>query len=254
MPVTKTPDALLRVAFVSRILSSQAIWTVAGDEGLARVDSPRHAGRLVNLFWSDRAEAERWAHVLVTQPRLKLLSLFEMQTQVLPRLAEMRRLVGTDWTSEPIEPEFEPLDLDRMIRLHMLDVFLATALRQRHVWVLQGPDGPACFVSKHPKGGEALPVWIDRLSAEARLQGPWADFIITRVALAEFVQKTLIWCAETGRRVAPGYQDGPGVLEMAPWDLKARMKAIVARAEAHNAPASSPAAGPVTSQHKASAA
>jgi hypothetical protein len=244
MAVTKTPDALVREAFVTQALATKTIWTVAGDEGLARVDSPRHEGRLVNLFWSDRAEAERWAHLLVTQPRLKLLSLYEMQTQVLPRLAEMRRLVGTDWSSEPVEPEFEPLELDRMIRLHMLDIFLATALSQRHIWMLMGPEGPACFVSKHPKGGEALPVWIDRVSAEARLQGPWAEFVVTRVALAEFVQKTLLWCAETGRRIAPGYQDGPGVLEMAPWDLKARMKTILSKAEAHNASKAVAAAAP----------
>jgi hypothetical protein len=218
--------------FAVRTVASGLAWCVVGDEGLARVPSPIDPCIPVHLIWSDRAEADRWASALVTNPRLRKITLTEMTAELLPKLATMGRHLGPDWSSEPLEPEIAPGELDVLIRRAATQRFCDMAAHSRFVWLLRHPEGPACLPSNLTSMGEMLPVWCERAQAEAHIKGALAETSIVRVALSDFQQRVLIWCAETRRRVAPGYLAGPGVVEFAAWDVKAMLNGQTGDAKA----------------------
>lgn len=215
--------ATICAQFAANVVAAGLGWGVVGDEGLARVPSPTNAGMKVHLIWSDRAEANRWASSLVTNPRLRKITLLEMTTELLPKLSVMGRSLGPDWSTEPGEPEILPGELDVLIRKASVARFCETATRSRAVWVLRHAEGPACLPSTLISTGDMLPVWSDRADAEAHIKGALAGTSVVRVALPDFLQRVLIWCVETRRRVAPGYLAGPGVIELAAWDVKAML-------------------------------
>ncbi len=221
MSVVNLEELQTRTAFVREVAAQGQAYAVEGTEGLARVHSPRRKRQLVELMWSSHTEAARWADVLVAAPRVFTLPIEALLTRHLPKLAAENHLVGTDWSDRPAEPELAAADLDQHLRRALLDQFVGTAAKTRQVWLLKAGDAPATLLTRHPAGGEALPVFADRQSAEQAIDGPWAHTIATRVPIGDFLQKTLIWCVETRRRVAPAYVPGPGLVELPPWDLKA---------------------------------
>jgi hypothetical protein len=209
--------------FIRRVLDTEAAWTAAGEEGLARVASPTARARMVTLLWSERSGAERWGSLVAEHPRTKRLSLADLLTEVLPKLAALNRLVGPDWGPEPLEPEIEPADLARRFRAEAVVQFVRKATHRERVWVLQGADGPACLMSRTRPGVQMLPCWYDAGHAEVRIAGPLADSVAAAVPIAAFRERTLVWLSESGRLVAPGYCEGDGVVELAPVDLAARL-------------------------------
>ena len=209
--------------FIRRVLDTEAIWTAAGEEGLARVASPTARARMATLLWSERAEAERWGSLVAAHPRTKRLSLPDLLNEVLPKLSALNRLVGPDWGPEPLEPEIEPADLARRLRSEAVAQFVRKANHREAVWVLQGADGPALLMSKSRPGAQMLPCWYDGAHAEARIAGPLAESVAAAVPLATFRERTLPWLGESGRLVAPAYCEGDGLVELAPADLATRL-------------------------------
>lgn len=219
--------------FLRRVLDAQAAWTAAGEEGLARVASPTRKGRMVTLLWSGREDAERRGMEVAANARIKRLALADLLNEVLPKLAELDRLVGADWGHEPLlEPEIEPAELASRLRTEAVARFVRKATQRDRVWLLQGADGPVCLMSKSRPGAQVLPCWHDTAHAEARIAGPLADAVAAAVPLAVFREKTLLWLAETGRLAAPGYCEGEGVAELAPADLETRLAERAARGSA----------------------
>ncbi len=223
MSALRAEEARAREAFVARLIETRQCWAIIGDEGMARVPSPHDGQRTVHLVWNERREAERWAAVLVSRPRMRMITLVEMTTEMIPKLTDMRRLIGPDWTAEPVEAEIEPADLDKMIRSFLLTRFLNAAESNRHVWILRHPEGLACTPSRQSMTGDMLPVWSDRGSAEAAARNALEGTVPARIPLADFTQRVLMWCTETRRRVAPEFVPGPGALELQPWELKQQM-------------------------------
>ncbi len=209
--------------FLGRVLDAQAAWTAAGEVGLARVPSPTEKARMVTLLWGERGEAEGWAGVAGAHPIIKRLPLADLLIDVLPKLGELRRLVGPGWGPEPIAPEVEPADLMRRLRSEAVARFVRKANHREAVWILQGADGPVCLVSKSRPGAQMLPCWYDSAHAESRIAGPLADAVAAAVPIAAFRDKMLLWLGESGRMVAPGYCEGDGLLELAPADLASRL-------------------------------
>jgi hypothetical protein len=220
---TPVDTSAICTRFAQRVVETGLSWCVVGDEGLARVPSPIDPSVPVHLIWSDRTEANRWATSLVTNPRLRKITLTEMTTELFPKLTTMGRRLGPDWTSEPVEPELAPGDLDLLVRQASIQRFCEHAARTRYVWLLRHPEGPACLPSTLTSTGDMLPVWAERAQAEAHIKGALVDTSVVRIALPDFMQRVLIWCAETRRRVAPGYLAGPGAVELAAWDVKAML-------------------------------
>jgi hypothetical protein len=209
--------------FIGRVLDTEAAWTAAGEEGLARVASPTAKARMATLLWSERAAAERWGSLIAEHPRTKRLSLPDLLNDVLPKLGTLNRLVGPDWGSEPLEPEIEPANLARRFRTEAVAQFVGKAKHREAVWILQGADGPACLMSKSRLGSQMLPCWYEGAHAEARIAGPLADSVAAAVPLATFRERMLLWLGDSGRLVAPGYCEGEGLVELAPADLAARL-------------------------------
>jgi Protein of unknown function (DUF2750) len=222
----------VRDRFVERVAAAKTAFAVSGEEGLARVPSQIRANRHVTLFWSDLAEVKRWATAIAKGPRIKQLTIRDLLADILPKLGELNRLTGPDWTADPVEPEVEAAELIRQLRRAMVDHFVAQSLRQGHVYVLAGVDGPHRFMSRNTQGTFLLPVWAEQASAEARIDGPYIDAFAARIPLEDFRRRTLMWAAETKTRIAPAFCEGPGAIELEVWDVKARLKSADATGSA----------------------
>lgn len=219
----RIPEIAQRDRFLKRVVASGIVYAVAGEEGLARVPSRRLKGREVTLLWSSRAEAERWSSVVAKNPRIKELPLAEVLAGLLPSLTSAKRLIGPDWSSDPVELELEPGDLGERLRLEALEAFVLKARTGGTVYMLEDTSGPALLVSATRPDLLFLPCWADRDSAEARIEGPWRDMMALEIPLESFVRHKLVWLAERGFLVAPDHRPGAGALELQPEDLAARL-------------------------------
>lgn len=217
-------------AFAARAVKAQAVWTVRGEDGLGRVASPTRRGAEVNLFWSSAEEAARWADVVCKAPQVKSLTLGELYVDVLPRLAELNRLVGPDWGSDPTEPELEPAEFVGLLREAAVAQFVAEAIRGGKIWVLQGLDGPVRLVSRNRPDALMLPCWSDRVSAEKRIEGPLSEAVAAPIPVGVFLDRTLMWIAETRLLVAPAYCEGQGGVELTAPEIKGRLRRALTEA------------------------
>ncbi len=215
-----------RDSFLAKVMRSRHIYAVAGEEGLARVPSKRFRGREVALLWSNREDADRWASVVAVNPRIKTLTLGEVSSGVLPGLAKHRRFVGLDWSSEPIEGEFDPVDLGERLRLAALDHFIASARETGHVWTLEDAHGPAMVVSQTRPDILILPCWSEAGEAVARTEGPWRNMMPMDIPVETFLSAKLVWLIDNNHLVAPEFSGGPGSLELDPCDLQARFAEV----------------------------
>ena len=152
---TRTPmlaDATTR-RFIAHVLDAEAAWTVAGEEGLARVASATARARMVTLLWSERAEAERWGSLIAEHPRTKRLSLADLLNEVLPKLTALSRLVGLDWGAEAARNRKSSLLILSAGCARRRSPGSCARLSERNVvWVLQGAEGPALLMSKRRPG------------------------------------------------------------------------------------------------------
>ncbi|MEO1207256.1 MAG: DUF2750 domain-containing protein [Pseudomonadota bacterium] len=219
----KSPEAMQQKRFVRRLANAKRMFVVSGENGLARVPSQKQSGRDVVFAWTERKEAERWADCLATNPRIKELVLAEVLADFFPALHEHQRLVATDWTADEIEPETEPLALGEQVRLETANGFMQRVAASGNVYILENSFGPALLVSSSGQDQLFLPCWSQREVAESRLEGPWADHMVMRIPLANFVKITLPWLTEQGHRVAPEHVPGSAALELEPATIEAHI-------------------------------
>lgn len=220
----RIPELSQRDRFVRRAVAHKGVWAIAGEDGLARVQSPDNPGHEVTLFWSHEAEARRWSDVLARNPRVKMIPVNELIADVLPKLAELKRLVGLDWSAEPIECEVDPADLIARIRQEGVDAFLQRIRQTNSVWMLEDANGPALLVANHHENRLMLPCWASQQDAETRIEGPWADMLAVEIPLGNFVHATLPWLVDQNWLVAPGYLPGGDAMELSPLDLVRRLE------------------------------
>lgn len=211
-----------RDSFLAKVSQSRHVFAVSGEEGLARVPSKRFRGRDVALLWSSQEDAQRWASVVAVNPRIKTLTVGETISGVLPGLAQHRRFVGLDWSSDPVEGEFDPVDLSERLRLAALDQFIASSRQTGHVWTLEDANGPAMLVSQTRPDILILPCWSQAGDAIARAEGPWRNMMPMDIPVETFLNAKLSWLSQYGHLVGPEHHGGPGALELDPRDLQAR--------------------------------
>jgi len=216
------PEIAQRDRFIKRVVANGHVYAVAGEDGLARVDSRHLKGRQATLVWSTEAEAERWATALVTNPRIKTIPLGAFLAEVLPALAGLNRLVGPDWGAEPVESELQPQNLAERIRLEAVEAFVARVKLRRTVWILEDSSGPALLVSSARADQLFLPCWSSRRQAESRIEGPWQDMLAVEIPLDNFLTLTLPWLEQRGWLIAPDHMEGSGALELGPASLRDR--------------------------------
>ncbi len=212
--------------FVRKVVANRTVWVVAGSEGLARRPSPSFRARETTLFWAEQEDAERAAADVAEEPRVKSIPLADVLHDVLPKLGDLERIVGTNWLAAPCEPEIEPADLADRLRQEMLASFVRQAVGQGGLYILEDDQGPTFAASTEVPNTLILPVWTQREEAEIVQRGFWQEMDISHIPVATFIEKTLVWLEEINRSVAPSYTPRIANIELAPADIAERLKKL----------------------------
>lgn len=206
--------------FVQGAVLGRAVYAVVGDDGIAAVGSPAQPAQATYLFWSHQHEAERWADVLASNPRVVAIDIPGFLSKTLPALIASGGLAGIDWSSEPVEAEVAAAALAAHLREELARDFAAAAIKTRTVWMLETTDGVASLETL--EGTHVVPVWADRHLAEAAVAACGRDDVLAmRKPLLELTNRYLLSPEGLKARLAPGYVHAPGMIAMSPWALKA---------------------------------
>lgn len=219
--------AAVLVDFVRKVVASRTVWAVAGSEGLARRPSPSRRAGETTLLWAEQADAEQAAATVASEPRVKAISLADVLHEVLPKLSELDRTVGTNWITAPFEPEIDAAELADRLRQEILASFVRQAVAHGGVYILEDEQGPTFAASTEVANTLILPVWTTRAEADAVKNGGfWQDMDISHIPLATFIERTLVWLGEIGRSAAPSYTPRVANIELAPADIAERLKKL----------------------------
>lgn len=218
--VAPTEPADLIARFVQGAVLAKSVWTVSGPKGLAKVESPTGSGRQALLVWSGHHEASRWADVLTEQPELLDIDLATFMTETLAHAHIAETIIAPDWSSEPIEPEMEPLLLIALLQQALVRDFVAVALKTRTIFVLQNLER-VIGITEVDGRGEVIPVWTDRAMAEAAAAQVDGLALPVRMPLAEFTGRFLLSSTGVRARIAPGYVHAGGAVSYSTWQFKA---------------------------------
>ncbi len=214
-------DLAARDTFVAHVAHAGVAYIVDGRDGIATVPSARHPGRHVELLWSDRAEAVRWAPVLAADSQVRAVELAVLLATHLPAVAAAGRVAGPNWSDVPAEPEMAADELGRLIRRALAAEFAEIAHATRQVWLLNDGGRFATLETNAKSPAVTLPVFSSRDTAAAAAAMSFPNAVPVRQPLADFLSKTLMGAIEVRWRLAPAYMPGADVLELAPWDMKA---------------------------------
>jgi len=94
--------------FVSRVVESEEVWSLRGENGAAWCPSNYTEDRPVLMFWSDRAYAERSRKTHFPDYKADPIPLFDFLFRWLSGMANDGVLVGTNWTGQLVGLEIEP--------------------------------------------------------------------------------------------------------------------------------------------------
>lgn len=206
--------------FVRGSVMGHAVYAVVGTGGIVALDSPRSSERTTYLFWSHQGEAERWADVLTTDPKIVAIDLPGFLAITLPEMARRGALAGVDWNAEPVEAEIEPVALAAHLRDELARDFAFQACKTRMVFLFE-VAGDIMGVPT-PDGFHVTPVWADRHAAEATLAAIGDPALsVSRRPLLELTNRYLLSASGVKAEISPGYIHAAGALRMSPWAVKA---------------------------------
>lgn len=223
-PGPRIPELAQRDRFVKRAVKEGRVFTLA-DEQSACVPSQRTIARTVQLFWSCPKEAKRWAKALTGEDALQEIPLIEFAADILPGLKSGKGLAGTDWVSDPIEPEVEPADLLLRLKMEAVSAFLTLAAERGEVFTAEGEDGPQLLpLVRRGIERQALYIFPVRGEAERLMKRVTPGKRIIADPIADFLSSTLPWLAERGHLVVLEPIPGAGAVELEAADVAARLE------------------------------
>ncbi|HVZ03676.1 DUF2750 domain-containing protein [Hyphomicrobium sp.] len=209
----RIPELAQRDRFVRRAVSEGRVLTFA-DEETASVASQKVRGKGVQLFWSNPIEATRWAEALAGNNALQEITLATFAADLLPGIAKAKGFVGTDWVSDPIEAEIDPVDLQLRLKAEAVPLFVKAAAKQGEVYIVGDDDGARLTPAGPWSGSEdLLQVFVSRSEAERHLQQAGGQLVVAE-SLSEFIGNTLAWAATRARAVAIQPIAGAGITEI----------------------------------------
>jgi hypothetical protein len=209
----RIPELAQRDRFVRRAVNEGRVLTFA-DEETASVPSQKVRGRTVQLFWSSTIEATRWAEALAGNNELQEIALAVFAAELLPGIAKAKGLVGTDWVSDPIEAEVDPVDLQIRLKMESLTLYLKEICKSGEVHVVGDEAGPRLTpAGPWPGSDHFLHVFAARADAERHMQQTGSKRVISD-PIVDFIGVTLAWAATRARAVAVEPIAGAGLLEV----------------------------------------
>lgn len=219
----RIPELAQRDRFVRRAVKDHAVFTLA-DEERACVPSQRRPGRTVQLFWSGAKEAGRWAEALTGDKKLQDLTLQVFAAEILPGLIAGKGLIGTDWVSDPIEAEVEPLDLLLRLRAEAMPNFIHELREAGQVFLVASPSGGPLVSTLTKRGVDytGVHVYAQRSEAEWAMKKAGAKKVMAD-PLADFLTSTLPWATGKGHLILAEPIRAAGAVELKPEDIGARL-------------------------------
>lgn len=223
-------DRAILTDFARAVVDGGAAYAVAGSDGIAAVPSKQPAAASLDLLWSARAEALRWADVLTDSPRIVALDLATLLGSYLPGLAAAGRAVGPDWSDGPDEAECSARSVTAALRDAMLADFDDKVAADRHLWLLRsGSEACGYAVLRGVHERLAVPLFASRDEAHAAAAELWPDGVPVRQSIGEFTRRTLFGAIEHKLVFAPGFVPGLPALVHMPWDIKGRLQSLARR-------------------------
>ena len=120
--------------FVSRVIASEEVWYLSGENGTAVCESNDFEDCDVIMFFSDKAYAKRAKDQSFNEFEVQSMSLFDFLFRWLVGMAEDGVAAGTNWTGDLVGFEFDPQDLKEEIEEQMgselLTAYIAELDRQ----------------------------------------------------------------------------------------------------------------------------
>ena len=209
----RIPELAQRDRFIRRAVSEGRVLTFA-DEETASVPSQKVRGRTVQLFWSSPIEATRWAEALAGNNELQDIELATFAADILPGIAKAKGFAGTDWVSDPIEAEVDPIDLQIRLKTEAIPYYAAAARARGEVYLIADESGPRLTpAGPWASAGDLLHVFAARAEAERHLKQAGGKHVIAD-PIIDFVGTTLSWAATRARAVAIEPIVGAGFLEV----------------------------------------
>lgn len=225
-PGPRIPELAQRDRFVKRAVKEGRVLTLA-DEQSACVPSQRTPARTVQLFWSSPKEAKRWATALTGEDALQEIPLIDFCADILPGLKSGKGLAGTDWVSDPIEPEVEPADLLLRLKMEAVVPYLALIMERGEVFMAEGEDGPQLLpLVRRGVDRQALYIFPVRAEGERLLKRVLPGKRVIADPVQDFVSSTLPWLAERGHMIVLEPIPGAGPVELDAVDLAHRLEKL----------------------------
>lgn len=226
-PGPRIPELGQRDRFVRRAVKEGRVFTLK-DEERACVPSQRTSQRTVQLFWSCPKEAKRWAKALAGDDALREITLIDFAADILPGLKSGKGLAGTDWVSDPIEPEVEPADLLLRLKAEAVAGFLVLVHERGEVFLAEGEDGPQLLpILRRGEERRALYIFPVRAEAERLMKRVTPGKRVIADPISDFCSSTLPWLAERQHLVVLEPIAGAGTVELEAADLAERLAKLI---------------------------
>lgn len=218
-----SPTSIVAVSFARKAAEARTVWTVTGEDGLARVPSTLRPGREATLCWSSAEAAERWGRRTARHGRINQILVGNFVSEVLPKLQALNRLVAPDWTADPYHPQVEPGQLMQWLRAEAATHFIAAAQQRGCAFILENDIGPAFAASRQDSGRQVLPLWKHEEDAAQHIRGFWSEMVVSDVSIGKLAGKLLPFVAGVGRGVSLDHTMGGAAVELGAMDVAQRL-------------------------------
>lgn len=115
MPLDLSSSASADIKFISRVIDSEAVYLLSGEDGVAGSVSNDEDEKTILLFWGDAEGAQRVQQNGFENFEIEQITLFDFLYRWLSGMSEDDVLVGVNWDQDLVGTEAEPFELAEAI-------------------------------------------------------------------------------------------------------------------------------------------